>query len=186
MNNHGIICKNNNMIIFLLILIIGIVLLNQKVRLDINFSVLNLEYYFCIRIHYFIVILTLYKEDFNKKNKKPKNINKFKILKNFKEKIDVLPLHYLEVEKIHYEMKVGLYDAVATSLIVPFLSTLSAISLQKYFPRASKKFVIEPQYNDFFFSTKGVIKFSVKLKHILYLLLYTWLNRNDFLKEKSN
>ena len=189
MNNHGIICKNNNMIIFLLILIISIILLNQKVKLDINFSILNLEYYFCVRIYYIFEIVTLYKEDFNKKNKKQNKIkdkNKLGMIKDFKGKIDALPLHYFNVEQIHYEMKIGLYDSVVTSLIIPILSTLSAISLQKYFPKASKQFSIEPKYNDFFFSTKGVVKVSVKLQHILYLLIHVLLNRNKFFDTKVN
>jgi len=71
MNNHGIICKNNNMIIFLLILIVIIlILLNHKIKLTLDFSLLGFEYYFCIRIHYFVEILTLYKEDFMKYRRK--------------------------------------------------------------------------------------------------------------------
>lgn len=175
MNNHGIICKNNNMIIFLLFLVIIIfILLNQRVKFDVNFSILGVEYYFCVTVNYFFEIITLYKEDFMKYRKKAVKI-----------KCEEWPLEYFKVEKILYETKVGLEDPFITSIIVSILSTISAILLHKYLPESSKQFKVQPVYNKFFFSTKGAILFSIKLKDLLYILFHIWFKRRKNNANKS-
>lgn len=160
MNNHGIICKNNTMIIFLLVLgIIIFILLNQKVKFHLNFSVLGLEYYFCVSIHYFFEITTLYKEDFVRYRQKAKQKKK-----QTKKKWE---LSSFDVERIQFEMRVGMGDPFVTSMVIPFLATMTSILLQKYFAPSSKQFSIRPVPNRFFFSTKGAVSVSIKLKDLL-------------------
>ena len=140
MNNHGIICKNNNMIIFLIFLIIIIlILINKNVKFAIDFSVIGFEYNFCIKINYFFEILTLYKEDLvkykNKYKKKDENEKKLKKFQDYKWMFE-----YFEVNRINLDAKIGLEDVFVTSMVIPMLSTVLAIALQKYFAQSTKKF----------------------------------------------
>lgn len=171
MNNHGIICKNNNMIIFLIFLIIIIlILINKKVKISIDFSVIGFEYNFCISVNYFFDIVTLYKEDIlkykdklkrnNKSKKSNKNIKKYKWI-----------LEYIQFDRINLETRIGLIDIFVTSMAIPIFSTLLALILQKYFRKSTKRFLVKPVYNELFFSLKGVTDISIKLKDLLIILI---------------
>jgi len=56
-------------------------------------------------------------------------------------------------------------------MLIPILSTIFAITLQKYLPQTSKQFLIQPQFNDFFLSAKGSVDVSIKLKDLIYLFI---------------
>ena len=204
MNNHGIICKNNNMIIFFIVLVIFIlILINKKVKFDIDFSVIGFEYNFCVNINYFFDIITLYKEDilkyrrkFNKKIQKISNINKyfdnensnFSDIENQSKKQKQLSkktknykwiVKYINVDRINIESQIGVDDVFVTSMIIPTLSSILAIVFQKYFPQATKRFLINPVYNKFYFGTKGAIYITIKLKDVIYIVFRS-------LKERKN
>ena len=167
MNNHGIICKNNNMIIFLIFLIITIfILINKKVKFAIDFSVIGFEYNFCININYFFDVITLYKEDFIKYQKRyKKNTENKKKLQDYQWMFE-----YLEVNRMNLDAKIGLEDVFVTSMAIPILATVLAIVLQKYFGQSTKRFSIKPVYNKMFFSLKGAIYVSIKLKDMIYII----------------
>ncbi len=78
MYNYGIICKNNSMILFWIILLIILIFifLNKRVKFTIDYSFVNFDYYFCISTHYFFDIGTLYKEDILKLIQKRKKASK--------------------------------------------------------------------------------------------------------------
>lgn len=173
MNNHIIICKNNYMIIFLIILfIIILIMLNKKVKINIDFSTIGLEYNFCVNINYFLDIITLYKEDFFKyKEKFKKNKNHQTNLKSYK-----WILKYIDIEKINIETKIGLYDILATSITIAVISTILAIILQKKFMKTVKQFSVKPVYNQYFFSLKGALYISVRMKDIIYIIFKIWKN----------
>lgn len=171
MNNHGIVCKNNIMIIFFILLIsIILILINKKVKFCLDFSVIGFEYNFCININYFWDILTLYKEDIlrykdnltNKKEYSSKPIE-YKWI-----------LDYIDIDRINFETKIGLEDVFITSMSIPLVSSVIAIILEKYFSKTLKKFSVKPIYNKLFFSLKGVTYISIKLKDIIYIILKLW------------
>lgn len=166
MNNHGIICKNNIMIIFFIIFVIFIlILLNKKIKLNIDFSIIGFEYNFCISINYFFDLITIYKEDFAKyRNKYRKTIS----TPNIKPK--KWALEYIDVERINFELKFGLDDIFVTSMFVPVISSIIAIGMQKFLPEASKNFSVKPIYNKFFLSLKGAMYVSIKPKDIIYIV----------------
>ncbi len=153
------------MIIFLILLfIIILILLNKKVKFTIDFSIIGFEYHFCINIHYFWDIATLYKEDILKQKEK---IKKYKTTKMQDNK---WILDFIAVNRIVLDMKIGLQDVFVTSMVIPLISTILAILIQKFCPESTKQFSVKPVYNKFFFSTKGAVYFSIKLKDILYCI----------------
>lgn len=166
MNNRGIICQNNIMIIFLFLFIIFIlILLNKKVRISIDFSVNGLEYNFCININYFFDILTLYKEDFARLKKKTK--------KRLKKKKTYFPkwiFKRLDINRINLDIGVGLGDVFVTTMSVPIVSTCVSILMRKYLSKSTKKFSVKPIYNKLFVTAKGSIEASVKLKDVIYMI----------------
>ena len=165
MNNHGIICKNNTMIIFIVFLIIvSLIFLNKKVIINIDLSIINFEYNFCINIKYFFDVVTLYKEDILKyRNKIKKN--------NIDKKNDYNWLFkYSNVDKINFETRIGLGDTFVTSLSIPVVSTFFAIILERYFSKRSKRFDVKPVYNEFLFCLKGTVYLSLKLKDVIYII----------------
>lgn len=89
------------MIIFLVVLLIFIFILISKIKLDINFSIINFRYNYKIDIIWFVRIKTLFKE--NQKLVKNKNelsskkkIKPWEIIKNF------------NFEKFDLKIKIGL------------------------------------------------------------------------------
>lgn len=175
MNNHTNICQNINMIIFLIFLISGIlILINKKVRVNVDFSVIGFEYNFCITINYFFDVITLYKEDVLKyKNKydtrskdiskKRKNINDYKWI-----------IELFNIERINFEAKIGIADVFFTSMLIPFVSTFVAVLLEKYCKTSTKVFSIKPVYNELFFCLKGATYITVKLKDVIYIVYKIW------------
>lgn len=161
MNNHGIICKNNTMIIFLcILLIIILILLNKKVKFNIDLSIIGFEYNYCISVNYFIDLITLYKEDLGKyKKQRPKMKDNKWFLK------------YINVERVNFDIRLGLDDVFVTSMIIPIVSTIIPIFLQIYLPKATKRFSIKPIYNKLFFDFKGAAYVSIKLKDLIYVAL---------------
>jgi len=165
MNNHGIICKNNTMIIFIVFLIIvSLIFLNKKVIINIDLSTINFEYNFCINIKYFFDVVTLYKEDILKYiNKLRKREKKEK--QNYK-----WIFKYINVDRINFDTKIGLGDTFVTSLSIPVVSTFFAIILERYFSKSSKRFDVKPVYNEFLFCLKGTVYLSLKLKDVIYII----------------
>lgn len=176
MNNHGIICKNNIMIIFLFFLITSILIfLNKKIKFDIDFSIVGFEYNFAIKINYFFDIATLYKEDFIKLKKKwgkPKatrsgvnkknyiNLKKYKWVKE-----------YINIERINLETNIGLDNVFLTSIAIPFVSTALAMVLQVFLPETVKQFNVKPVYNQLFFALKSAVYIEIKPKDLIYVIL---------------
>ena len=57
-----------------------------------------------------------------------------------------------------------------TSMAIPILATVLAIVLEKHFAQSTKRFSIKPVYNKMFFSLKGAIYVSIKLKDMIYII----------------
>ena len=192
MNNHVIIGKNNNMIIFLIFLIIVIlILINIKVKVNIDFSIIGFEYNFCINIHYFMDVITIYKEDLLKyKNKlrklfrdienNPNNSKKQSHANNYK-----FLFEYVNFEKINFDAYIGLNDVFFTSMVIPIISSLVAIVLQKEFSTTSKRFSIKPIYNKLYFYLKGSTNISIKPKDIIYIIIRIWKNNKKETKDNN-
>lgn len=199
MNNHANICQNINMIIFLIFFIsASLILLNKKVKFNIDFSVIGFEYNFCITINYFFDVITLYKEDILKyKSRFAKKIENNNIKENnrniniksnkghhsfskIKENINKYKwiMDFLNIERINLEAKIGILDVFFTSMIIPFISTISAILLQKYCKTSTKTFSINPVYNELFLSVKGATYITVKFKDVLYIAYKIWRQSN--------
>ena len=165
------------MIIFWIILIIlMVILLYHKVKLNIDFSILGFDYYFCIRVHYFWDLFTIYKEDVMKYKNRNKNQMKMK------EEKWILP--YIKIERVIFKVKIGAGDTFVTSMLVPLFSTVSAIFLQKFLPQSAKNFSVHPVFNRFFFSMKGTTYLSIPLKDLIYIFFYSWWKKEKITRIK--
>lgn len=187
MNNHGIICKNNIMIIFLILFIIFIlIVLNKKIKLAIDFSVNGFDYNFCININYFFDLITLYKEDFAKYKAKSSKYKKVASKTNLTSKKWML--QYFNIDRINFDLRFGLDDVFVTSMLVPVVSSVLAILMQKYLGKSTKTFSVKPIYNRLFFSIKGAIYISLKPKDIIFLIFRILKDKKERIKkeEKSN
>lgn len=167
MNNHTNICQNINMIIFLIFLISFIlILINKKVKFNIDFSIIGFEYNFCVNVNYFFDVITLYKEDLLKYKKDLSQQDKFSVnINNYKWIID-----YLDIDRINLDLKIGLADVFFTSMTIPVISSIVAILLQKYCETSTKTFSVKPVYNKLFFSLKGATYITVKMKDMIYIV----------------
>lgn len=164
---------------WIILIILAAIVICQKVKFNIDVSLSGFDYYFCIHVSFFKYLFTIYKEDIMKYLQRKKNNNSNQV----KNKQIKQMLKYFDVERIIFQINIGAYDPLITSMAVPLVSTIFAIFLQKYFPQSIKKFRVEPIYNKWYLAIKGTMYISIPLKDLCYLLICYKNNENKILKK---
>ena len=161
------------MIIFLLIVLLIIFILNKKLKFIVNFTTKGLNYDLYITFSFLGKDITLRKNELlklkdkmNRKRKKKLETDKSKKKINY---INVLKA--LQFNKINLSARIGINDALLTSMIVPVTSTVLATMLEMFFPSSIKRFAIRPVYNKFHFELNGEVYISVKLGELMLVIL---------------
>lgn len=187
MNNHSDIWKNITMIIFLLIISILILFLISKIKLEIYFAFSNFDYVYSISLIYYKKIKTFHKNDIkkrminkSKKLKKNESNEKFKIAKTF--------LKYIDFEKLIIEFNIGLINVLPTVFSIPIISTIlsSIYTIIDIKYDRNHMFYVKPVYNKLNLSGKIHCIASMKIAHIIYILLKLAFERRKKNGKSSN
>lgn len=181
MNNHSDIWKNITMIIFYVICFLMVILFS-KIKIEVYFSSKNLEFNYTIGIIYFKKIKSFDKDAvekyINKKHKTASKQNKKTKFSNVK-----FILRYLNIEKLVIEFYSGFIDIMPTVFSIPIISIIISSIYMYLNINYDKKhyFKVKPIYNDLKISSKIHCIVSVKIAHIIYILL-----RLTFERRKEN
>ncbi len=192
MNNHSDIWKNITMIIFLVIFIILIIFVFSKIKLEIYFSFSNFDYMYSIGLIYFVKIKTLYKSDIEKyviHQKRKKKINNSKKKKS-KLQINEMKtiLKYVDFEKLIVEFNSGFISLLPTVFSIPVISTIlsSIYTILNIKYDENHVFCVKPVYDKLNISGKIHCIVSMKIAHIIYVLLILAFERRKKNGKSSN
>lgn len=185
------------MIIFLCVVLLFVLFLNSKLKLDVVFSYANIEhtvhrYDYRISIIYFKKIKSFSRKDINiwiknrrkkkgiSNNNRRRSIKYLKFLNNY--------IKFFEFEKITTYVRSGLISVIPTSFSVPIISTLLAFVYSKYNICLNNNcnFLVEPSYNKLELTVDVNSIISIKIVNIIYILLKIWIERRNKNGRTSN
>lgn len=199
MHNHSIIWKNITMIIFLFILLIIVLFLNSKIKVEVffNFSIpkehkLEWDVNYTIGIIYFKKMKTFYKEDIDKwrKRRRERSSNpssRNSIVKNYLSYFNKF-ISFFKFEKLIVRSGCGLISAIPTVYSVTALSLFLSYIFSHYKIIYSKNcnFTVKPSFNRLELYSKIHCILSTKIVNIIYIVFIIWSERRKKNGRTSN
>ncbi|MBQ9267874.1 MAG: hypothetical protein IJ217_06345 [Clostridia bacterium] len=183
------------MIIFLIVLIVIGLVLHSKVKFEIFFSFSNLDYHYCISVIYFKKLKTFYREDIEKWRRKRKEKRAKKhgsqaqngFWKSGKKVFPFLQ-KYLHFEKLIVDMRCGLIGVLPSVFSIPVLSTGLAYIYAFFKIPYSKNchFSVLPAYDKFELTSKLHCIVSLKMVHIIFIIILFYRERRKKNERTSN
>ncbi len=159
------------MIILLLLFILIAFFLHSKIKLEIFFSSVGLDYHFNVSIIYFKRVKTFYKKEIQVFLEENKNKKMKLSLKEVKE-----ILEYLSFETVTVDVQSGLIEVLPTIFSVPIIATFLSV-IYSILNVQNPSFSVKPVYNQLHFSSKIHVLFSIKIFNLIYLIFKILLGR---------
>lgn len=118
-----------------------------------------------------------------------KNIKKFSSKKDLKkiynDYLDILKKFNVKIDKINFDLKIGLLDVALTNLALVILSSIIPFVVKDRVKRENLKYKIVPDYNKFCFNLNGKISFSMKTLRFVKLYFKNIKQKNAHNKFKN-